>query len=271
MVGLGRRKRTGEIVSSVLTTVSPTNAAHLWRGLQTSPMMHKSLGIQQTYLPSEEVYLEALAEAYKSATSWDTRRQVLSVMAGVASFSAISEYIPGLTRYRYDMANKHSIQHGRCVPVPPKNYPRLRIDLQQLDHFLGFITSPHLVLDLPFGEKHLKLSSGKEIVVPNVIRTMIPQRIVQQYNKLCDEINFKPLSQSTMLRVLTECSASVRKSLQGLDYYAAEGARAFDDLAGIVEKVYALSDLSEGDTGLLESLKAGKLYLKGDFKVLCPV
>ena len=74
-----------------------------------------------------------------------------------------------------------------------------------------------------------------------------------------------------MLRILTECSASVRKSLQGLDYYAAEGARAFDDLAGIVEKVYALSDLSEGDTGLLESLKAGKLYLKGDFKVLCPV
>ncbi|KAK3746315.1 hypothetical protein QZH41_006887 [Actinostola sp. cb2023] len=69
-----------------------------------------------------------------------------------------------------------------------------------------------------------------------------------------------------MLRILTECSASVRKSLQGLDYYAAEGARAFDDLAGIVEKVYALSDLSEGDTGLLESLKAGKLYLKGDFK-----
>ena len=40
-----------------------------------------------------------------------------------------------------------------------------------------------------------------------------------------------------MLRVLSECSASVRKSLQGLDNYAAEGARAFDDLAGIVENI----------------------------------
>ena len=40
-----------------------------------------------------------------------------------------------------------------------------------------------------------------------------------------------------MLRVLSEYSASVRKSLQGLDNYAAEGARAFDDLAGIVENI----------------------------------
>lgn len=40
-----------------------------------------------------------------------------------------------------------------------------------------------------------------------------------------------------MLRVLSECNAPVRKSLQGLDNYAAEGAREFDDLAGIVENI----------------------------------
>ena len=35
-----------------------------------------------------------------------------------------------------------------------------------------------------------------------------------------------------MLRVLAECKASVRKSFQGLDYFAADGARAFEDLQG---------------------------------------
>ena len=34
--------------------------------------------------------------------------------------------------------------------------------------------------------------------------------------------------------------ASVCTSLQGLDYFAAEGARAFDDLASIVEDISSL-------------------------------
>ena len=71
-----------------------------------------------------------------------------------------------------------------------------------------------------------------------------------------------------MLRILTECSASVRKSLQGLDYFAAEGARAFDDLASIVEDISSLrADDGEWASSIQDSLKVGKLYLKSDFKV----
>ena len=261
-------QRTSEIVSTVMKVISPVNAPHLWKVLQSSSIVNQQLGVRQAYLPSDRAYLEALAEAYKNSTSWDTRRQVLSVMAGVASFSAISEFIPGLTQYRYTTANLHRVQYGRCVPVPSEKAPRIRIDLQQLDHFLGFISSPHLVQDLPFGEKYLQLSSGQTITVPNVIRTMIPERITMQYTQYCAESNFKPLSRSTMIRILTECSASVRKSLQGLDYFAAEGAKAFDDLGFIVQEISLLrSDGAEWATMMQDSLKAGKLYLKGDFKV----
>jgi len=254
------------MIFSVINTLSKQNAQHLWKSLQSSTMVSSALGAHETLLPAEDAYLEALAEAYKNSASWDARRQVLSIMAGVASFSAISQYIPGLTRYRYQMATLHSIQHGRGVPVLKSSSPRLRVDRQQLDHFLGFITSPHLIQDLPFGERRLRLTYGREIAVPNVIRIMIPQRIVHQYQELCAETKFTPFSQSTMLRVLSECSATVRRSLQGLHYYAAEGSRAFDDLADIVQKVCAL-DPATGDDSLLDTLKAGKFYLKGDFKV----
>ena len=89
-----------------------------------------------------------------------------------------------------------------------------------------------------------------------------------QYMQYCSETNFKPFSRSTMLRILTECSASVRKSLEGLDYFAAEGARAFDDLASIVEDISSLrADGREWAWRIKDSLKAGKLYLKSDFKV----
>ena len=71
---------------------------------------------------------------------------------------------------------------------------------------------------------------------------MIPSRIVLQYKRFCADSNFKPFSRGTMLRILSECSASVRKSLQGLDYLAAEGSRAFETLADIVEEVSSRMD-----------------------------
>ena len=257
-------KRATEIVSAVLKTVSSENAGSLWLSLISSSAMSKALSVDQ--LPhSDHLYLKALAEAYHNAASWDTRRQVLSIMAGVGNFNDIAHYIPGLTRYRYTVANLHGLQFGRGSPVPLQTTTRIRVNLSQLDHFLGFITSPHLVQDLPFGQKYLKLSTGDTIEVPNVIRSMIPQRVVQQYKQYCAETNFKPFSDTTMLRVLSECSASVRKSLQGLDYFAAEGSRAFDDLTVIIRQVAGLGTGKDWEERVTEALKVDKLYLKGDY------
>ncbi|XP_078365981.1 uncharacterized protein LOC144650200 [Oculina patagonica] len=258
---------SSEIVSSVLKVVYPDDPASLWLELQTSTKVNVMLGSETGYHPSERCYLEALAESYNNASSWDTRRQILSCMAGVASYRAIATFIPGLSQYRYTIANLHRLHYGRAVPVPKQPAPRLRITNKQLDHFLCFITSPHLVQDLPFGEKNLRLSSGQYIEVPNIIRTLVPQRIVKQYKQYCSDTGFAPFSESTMLRILSECSASVRKSLQGLDYFAAEGARAFDTLSDLLQQMLENGANKERVVGLQEALKAGKLYLKCDFKV----
>ena len=103
----------------------------------------------------------------------------------------------------------------------------------------------------------------------NVIRQMIPQRIVLEHKQYYLETKFKPFSKRTMLRILSECSVSVRKSLQGLDYFAAQGARAFDDLVGMVHQMSEnVADGKEWEKKMTEPLKASKLYLKGDFKVM---
>ncbi|KAK3729705.1 hypothetical protein QZH41_015430, partial [Actinostola sp. cb2023] len=60
---------------------------------------------------------------------------------------------------------------------------------------------------------------------------------------------------------------SVRKSLQGLDYFAAEGARAFDDLVVLVRQIGECGMGKEWETRMIEVLKTAKLYLKGDYKV----
>ena len=79
----------------------------------------------------------------------------------------------------------------------------------------------------------------------------------------CLENKSVPFSERTMLRILSECSASVRKSLQGMDYFAAEGTRVFDVTSNLISDV----DGTLRETVLQEVLKAAKLYLKGDFKV----
>ncbi|XP_073245751.1 uncharacterized protein [Porites lutea] len=217
-------KRTVEIFSSVLQDLTPNYAGSLWQAVVSSPAMNKALKLDELSQTSKN-YLQALSEAYGKAQGWETRRQILSIMSGVASFNDISRFIPGLTRYRYSLANLHRLQYGSGAPTTHHPSPRIKVDLKQLDHFLSYITSPHLVQDLPFGQKTLKLSSGHLVEIPNVIRTMIPQRIARQYAQYCHETGFKPFSERTMLRVLEECKASVRKSLQGLDYVAADGAR----------------------------------------------
>ena len=76
------------------------------------------------------------------------------------------------------------------------------------------------------------------------------------------------MSRSSLLRILHVCSASLRKSLQGLDYVSSEGPKAFDDIAEVVDK---LGDNYQGGMSgseeLIRKLKLMKRYLKGDFKV----
>lgn len=209
----------------------------------------------------DKKYLEALAETYNNASSWSTRRQILSIMADLTTPEGIQSFIPSLSEFKFTMARKHKIQYGRGVPLPLQKSPRMRVDTDQLDHFLTFIVSPHVIQDLPFGQRYLHLSSGKVLETPNVIRTMIPQRIVEQYIRFYAIwiIHHAPHF------VLLQCDCEEIFARARL--YAAEGAKGFDELHRILDRL--------GECGLRramvnhyqKALKEAKQYLKSDYKV----
>ena len=261
-------KKTREVVSSVLEEIAPNDAEKLWNSIANS----KSLKLECSLENEQNLdvpLLDALAECYNNAIHWSTRRQILSVMTDKVSFKMLQRWIPGLTRYRFNIARHHKLLHGRGSTLLTTCHTRMYVSTKQLDHFLDFITSAHIILDLPFGTRKLTLSNKEEVSVPNVVRTVIPERIIQQYKVFCEETGFTPMGRSTFHRILKTCSASVRKSLQGLDYFSGDGAKSFDDLEDVVQKI--------GDSGGLgglswakekkEKLKAAKRYLKGDYKV----
>ena len=55
--------------------------------------------------------------------------------------------------------------------------------------------------------------------------------------------------------------------MQGLDNYLADGARSFDELLNVVEKLSEVGLDGNTSTRLKETLKNGNQYLKGDYKV----
>ena len=116
--------------------------------------------------------MSGVSEAYISAESWQSRREILSIVAPKISFHLLQLFIPGLTDYRYYTARLHAGGHGAGSRVATTTKIVKRFDDRQIAHFVDFLVSSHVCTDLPFGENVLKLSSGIELFVPNTIRNM---------------------------------------------------------------------------------------------------
>ena len=123
----------------------------------------------------------------------------------------------------------------------------IRYTEEQIGHFVQYILSPHITVDLPFGHKTMKLSSGDTVLIPNTIRNMIPTRIIEAYKQYCKECDeeFQPLSDTCLFEILHGCSASTRKSLQGLDYFISDGSNAFDHLSKLCDELCLHGNLTE--------------------------
>ncbi|CAC5360406.1 unnamed protein product [Mytilus coruscus] len=116
--------------------------------------------IQPTENETENIQIDDLTESYGKAESWQLKRQILSVLSKTLSFQGMSQKIQGITEYRYYIAKKHSSVYGCALPSPNTEHHRQKMDPPKLDIFLDFITSSHIIKDLPFGDK-MRLSSGK--------------------------------------------------------------------------------------------------------------
>jgi len=110
-------------------------------------------------------------------------------MADLVPLSRLQKFIPGITYNRVKTARYHKHLFGFGAPVVKEVSPTMGVYSVQLDHFLTFITSPHVVQDLPFGQRHLQLSNGKTVEAPNVVCEMVKERTIMQYRQFCEENN----------------------------------------------------------------------------------
>ena len=263
-------RKVQQCISAILDVLAPENSRELWTEFcDHYAVSRESQVVVEGRSEKETELLSALAESYLNAQHWSIRRQLLSLVADKLSLKEMREFIPTVTSYRYNIARRHRLLHGRGAPLPNQEKKRMKIEPVKLEHFVSFITSPHVIQDVPFGEKLLKLSTGEIIKTPNVIRTMTPERIVEQYQQYCCETNFEPMSKRTQQRVnvLALCSSSVRKSLQGLDNFSAQGAEAFDHLEELVDKLVECGKTQQWAREIKRQLCLSKQHIMDDYKV----
>lgn len=119
--------------------------------------------------------------------------------------------VPGFSKWRIDQARQYATVAGKGQPPIDRPIYRTKIDPVKIYHFINFISRPEFVQDVAFGTKTLKLDSGERIIIPVVIRTLIPSRIIRQYMEYCREDGFLPTSEHSLYRIVEVCSASMQK------------------------------------------------------------
>ena len=113
------------------------------------------------------------------------------------------------------------------------------------------------------GKMTVKFDDGHSENLPAVVRKNIPTHIVELYFRYCKSEcpYFCPLSFSTLLRILDQCPAKIRKSMSGLNDYMAEGLSGFKTLKEVVEKLKSKGAPANTTKMLMEEIDHCKNYL----------
>ena len=117
---------------------------------------------------------------------------------------------------------------------------------------------------MEFGSRKLKLESGDELVMPNIVRTVARCTIINQYLNFCKEENFSSVSRATLWRILEVQEASQRKSLKGLYNTAADGVDGFEALHKIVDELEEVGANKEWCAQTCTRLKEAKLHYRDE-------
>lgn len=180
-------KRFRNILTKLITIFSPKNVEEVVKNLLVSEENQK---MTPSIIP--EGTFGPLVHAYQTSETWHHRRQILSFFTQTLSFKEAKSLLPNITESKYYAAKNHAKNVGPGLPVGTTS-TRKRMDPVKLDSFLDFITSPHVIRDLPYGERKIKLSDGTVYEMPNVIRCMGSSDVIQQYKAYCSENNISPL------------------------------------------------------------------------------
>ena len=91
--------------------VAPYETGPLFRELCSSDSLRRQLSSDDDSDEEtvDNTLMESLSECYQVASNWETRRQILSIMADKVRYNKLLRFIPGLTKYCFTEAKRHCL------------------------------------------------------------------------------------------------------------------------------------------------------------------
>ena len=217
--------------------------------------------------------LDILMWTYMNAPSKSLKTQILSIYPDWYPVKFLMkkkhEKYERITEWQVQKAKEHAKKTGPAIPVEKLKRHRVRVDMKKVDHFLDYVNRPYFYQDVAFGTHSLELESGEILTMPNVVCTVTRSTMIALYMGLCRDEEFEPLSRSALYRILEVRKSSQRKSLQGLDNTAADGAAAFDTLETVVGQLEKFGVSTKWIKSTKTALRESKRYLKTQYKDNC--
>ena len=258
-----------EVIQAALSVVVPGQEEQMWSSLREKRELvdtDEQPATKRKRIDSGLVQM--LISAHNDTENWQTKCQIVSLFVNDSCKPDLQRMIPGLSKWRIDQAHCHATDVGEGQHLLYKPIFPTRLNPMKTDDFIDYVSRPYFLQDVAYGTRKLKLNSGGHAVIPAVIRTLIPSRIIGQYQPYRREIGFDPASECTLFKSLEVCSASMQRSLHGLDYMTSDGVQAFESLEDIVTTLKAASPAnSNWEKETKQQLLDAKRYLKADFRL----
>ena len=86
-----------------------------------------------------------------------------------------------ITMWQITRARAHAREYSPGFILEKASSYRVRLDTALVDHFIEFVNRPYFYQDVSFGTRKLKLDSGEQVTMPNVIHTVTRSTMIQQY------------------------------------------------------------------------------------------
>ena len=139
-----------------------------------------------------------------------------------------------------------------------------RLEKHKLGFFLDFLFSSSLIQGVTHATTFILFDRGDEILIPQIVRTMIKTHIFQLYQRHCIQISCEqPLSCSTMFCLLGACKRREKKTMYGLDSFSVDDNTGFDTLRRLVEELQ-VNNVEE--KSLLQPIKLCRNSLKFEYR-----
>ncbi|EFP05927.1 hypothetical protein CRE_04967 [Caenorhabditis remanei] len=216
---------------------------------------------------SFEAVMEQLAVQFFAAECRRSRLLVLSFVTNSVSYLEMVKYIPHLSRYMYESSKIFGRRKRSENAV--KERQLVRYDHKKVQAFIDFITSPTVMIGLPYGVRNVKLSDGTKMEIPNSIRQQSATEVIEMWKNVCMD-NDQPdllLSVSTMYKILEACVATKRESTTCVDYFIAYGMQGFEDMHRVVDGWLAEELFSQSLTQLKTALFEVAQYYRTDYRL----